>query len=110
MGSLLQDEVSLYLTTKLLEDYYVHYVYILKNRNSIDDFYLGCTSNLEKRLKKHNAGLVESTRGKQWEIVYYEAYLNQNYAFVREMTLKRNRRIKNFLLERIKESLSEDFL
>ena len=72
----------------------MHYVYILKNKNSIDDFYLGCSSNLQKRLEKHNNGLTISTREKQWKIVYYEAYLNKNYAFKREKTLKKNRNEK----------------
>ena len=36
------------------------YVYIL--RCSDGDLYTGCTSNIDERLKRHNAGYVPSTK------------------------------------------------
>ena len=82
----------------------MYYVYVI--RNEVDEFYLGFSTNLEKRLVAHNAGGNQSTKGHQWEMVYYEAYVSEKYARDREQTLKKNRRMKTFLLERVKESLS----
>ena len=40
----------------------VYTVYIIKCSN--DTFYVGCTSNLESRLKRHSKGRVISTRNR----------------------------------------------
>ena len=82
----------------------MYYVYVVKNEK--DEFYIGYSTNLEKRLAAHNAGGNQSTKNHQWELVYYEAYLNERYAHNREQALKRNRRMNKFLMDRIKESLS----
>ena len=81
----------------------MHFVYVLKNQS--DNYYLGNTNNIERRLQEHNNGEEKSTRGSKWELVYYEAYLNKKYAVGREKKLKKNRRMKQLLLTRIKESL-----
>ena len=82
----------------------MYYVYVI--RNEIDEFYIGYTADLKKRLAEHNAGGTQSTKNHQWELVYYEAYVNERYAHNRERTLKRNRRMNKFLMDRVKESLS----
>ncbi len=82
----------------------MYYVYVIQNEAK--KFYLGYTENLEKRLTDHNEGGTESTKNHKWELVYYEAYSNKRYAYEREQTLKKNRRMKTLLLKRIKESLS----
>jgi putative endonuclease len=41
----------------------MYYVYVLTSEQG--DFYIGCTGDLRKRLHKHNAGEVKSTRGKK---------------------------------------------
>ena len=82
----------------------MYYVYVIQNEKK--DFYVGYTANLNNRLADHNAGRNQSTKNDKWELVYYEAYVNESYARNREQILKKNRRMKTFLLERIKESLS----
>ena len=82
----------------------MYYVYVIQN--NIDEYYIGFSKNLEKRLAKHNAGGNQSTKNHQWELVYYEAYINEGYARNRERALKKNRRMKTILMNRIKESLS----
>jgi putative endonuclease len=53
------------------------------------NFYLGHTTNLEKRLAEHNKGKVESTRRRRpFQIIYYEACLDQQDALKRERYLK----------------------
>ena len=62
------------------------YVYFIIN--DIGKFYIGSTNDLRMRLKKHNSGQVTSTRGQKWRLVYYEAYLEEHDARVREQKLK----------------------
>ena len=83
----------------------MYYVYVIRSQKD-KHFYVGFTSNLEKRLKIHNDGLVESTKPRRpFDMVYYEACLNKQDAIHRERYLKstygkrylRNR-ISNYLL------------
>ena len=68
-----------------------------------DNLYIGYTTNLIKRLKEHNHGLVFSTKSyKPWNIIHYEAYLDINDAKRREKYLKTNqgsRLLKRMLKE-----------
>lgn len=64
------------------------FVYILKSEAD-DKLYIGSTSDLRKRFKEHNAGLVRSTKArKPFKLVYYEAYAVEEEARHREHNLK----------------------
>lgn len=64
------------------------YVYYLYSR-SHQQFYVGVTSDLRKRLGEHNRGLNFSTKPYvPWELIYYEAHLDQDDALRRESYLK----------------------
>ena len=66
--------------------YYV--VYVLRSMKT-QKWYIGFTSNLQKRLKQHNYGSVTATkRGKPWELIYAELYLDKRDAMGRETFLK----------------------
>ena len=63
-------------------------VYILYSV-SIKQYYIGHTGNLEQRLKRHNAGLVRSTKpGVPWKFIYQEKYLTKQEAYKRELRIK----------------------
>lgn len=64
------------------------YVYVIRSIKS-GRLYAGCTSDLRKRLAEHDAGksTYTKTRG-PYELIYYEACLNDNDAFAREKYLK----------------------
>lgn len=65
-----------------------YYVYILQSLNN-DSLYIGYTVDLRKRFKEHNRGLNFSTKPyKPWQLIHYEAYLNENDAKRREKYLK----------------------
>lgn len=65
-----------------------HYVYLLRSGKTAW-IYIGCTNDLEKRLKEHNEGNVYSTRKMlPVELIYYEAYNSKNCAYQREKNLK----------------------
>jgi putative endonuclease len=78
----------------------MQYVYVLRNLKD-NDFYTGCTNDLNKRFKKHNNGEVESTKNrKPLKLIYYEVCINKKDAFSREKYLKSGmgkRYIKNRL-------------
>ena len=58
----------------------MQYVYILKCSNG--DYYKGCTSNLNERLKLHEHGKVPSTcETLPVELVFYGAFPNKARAF-----------------------------
>jgi len=82
------------------------YTYVLQNNDDESDFYIGCTSDLKERFRSHNLGKNRYTRGKQWKVVYYEAYLTLSAARKSEYHLKQDGRARRFLMERLKESLA----
>jgi putative endonuclease len=83
----------------------MYYVYIIKSRKN-GKTYLGCTSDLKKRIERHNKALVYSTKyGGPWEVRYYEAYHSKKNAFDREKQLKRHAKGMIELKKRLVESL-----
>jgi len=83
----------------------MYYVYQIVDEDT--KFYTGYTSDLRERIKRHNAGDNESTKGKIWKLVYYEAYLSEKDAKRREKQIKDSGQARRFLRERIKDSISE---
>ena len=79
------------------------FVYLL--RSEMDTFYIGFASDVDARLKAHNAGLNRSTRGRQWQLVYCEAYGSEKAARDRERVLKNDGRSRRALMERVKRHL-----
>lgn len=63
-------------------------MYILKSLIA-EKYYIGCTSDLEKRIKEHNSAKTKSTKPYlPWKIIYYENYLGKSEAYKREWHLK----------------------
>ena len=82
------------------------YVYIIKSKKD-GNLYLGSTNDLRKRVKKHNEGLVFSTKSrKPFELVYYEAYKSEKDARKREKSLKLRSNAFTQLKKRIQNSLA----
>lgn len=51
--------------------------------------YIGSTNNLKKRVEDHNKGKEFFTKKyKPWSLIYYEAYIEEKFARIREMRLK----------------------
>jgi len=62
--------------------------YILKSKSD-NNFYVGYTTNLKKRIYDHNIGIVKSTSARRpLEVVYYEVCYDQKDALHREKYLK----------------------
>ena len=63
-------------------------VYILHSEKN-KKYYIGHTNNICDRIKRHNNGLVKSTRcGFPWKIIYTENFDNKNDAYKREFKIK----------------------
>ena len=66
----------------------LYYVYILRSLAN-GSWYIGCTSDLQKRLSLHQERRIPSTKWKgPWALCYYEAYCQKAAAYRREHSLK----------------------
>ncbi len=82
-----------------------YYVYVIKDNNS-HKLYIGSTNNLRRRLDEHQKGKVFSTKGiLNLVLVYFEAYISEKDARIREMRLKQFGKAYQELKKRLKESL-----
>ena len=67
----------------------MYFVYILQSLSK-KRFYIGHSSNVERRLKEHNAGKVRSTKGYvPWQLIYEEEHKSKSQAFAGEMQIKK---------------------
>jgi putative endonuclease len=78
------------------------YVYILKKPRS-ELIYIGYSADLQKRIKAHTG-----REQPDWELVYYEAYLNEQDARDRERQMKDYGNARTYLKKRIKRCITED--
>ena len=75
---------------KIRQRFMFFYIYILQSIKD-KELYVGYTSDLKKRIEKHNRRLNFSTKpGVPWKLIHYEAYLNKMDAQRREKYLKTN--------------------
>ena len=63
--------------------FYVYFLVLVGGR-----VYTGSSSDLRKRFKEHQLGKVKSTKGRNPELIGYEAYLKKSDALRRERFLK----------------------
>jgi putative endonuclease len=51
------------------------YVYILQSINFSEQYYIGCTNNLKRRISEHNSGnSIHTNKFKPWKIKNYFAF------------------------------------
>jgi putative endonuclease len=64
-------------------------IYILRSLKT-GKYYIGQTSNFEKRLEKHNKGEVKSTKNSRpWETIHLEEFQTRSDACKRELEIKK---------------------
>ena len=69
----------------------MYYVYILQSEQDAS-FYIGYTSDIERRLEEHNEGKSRYTSKKTpWQLVYFEKFEEKSDAIKREIFLKRQK-------------------
>ncbi|MCA9356154.1 GIY-YIG nuclease family protein [Candidatus Nomurabacteria bacterium] len=81
-----------------------YFVYILISDKD-HKLYVGCTTDLEKRLKRHNSGQVSATKRRiPFSLLYSEKYDNKSEAFNRE------RFLKSLWSARFKRKLKDEYI
>ncbi|HBU27847.1 TPA: hypothetical protein DEB00_01895 [Candidatus Uhrbacteria bacterium] len=82
------------------------YFYVLQSEKEPDYFYKGSTGDLRNRLALHNGGDVKSTQPRRpWRLVYYEAFVSEKAARIREKSVKQSGAVSVPLMKRIMRSL-----
>ena len=70
---------------------FMYYVYILRSLKN-GKYYIGYTSDLNKRIREHNEGKTKGNRFlKPFELIYKEEYQNATSARKREYYIKRQK-------------------
>jgi predicted GIY-YIG superfamily endonuclease len=80
----------------------MYYFYVLQDE--LGQVYFGSTNDLKRRLGERQNGKSFATKGKNWELVYYEAYFSEGDDREREHNVKHNGGTKKDLLKRITRS------
>ena len=79
------------------------YVYIIASNKPSLKTYVGWTSNIIERLKKHNSNKgAKATKGRKWSLVHKETFLNKIDAMKREYIIKNNKTFRDKIRRRIK--------
>ena len=74
------------------------YVYMLKCTGEKPVTYVGYTNDLKKRLNLHNSSKgAKFTKGKKWEIIYIQKYLNKSDALKDEYKLKKDYKLRKYI-------------
>ena len=75
------------------------FVYVLGSRSKKDcRTYVGWTTDLERRLRQHNAGVgAKSSRGRKWMLLYFERCKSRRAAMSREWHVKHDRKFRTTL-------------
>ena len=80
-----------------------YFVYILQSEKD-GSYYIGHTSNVEERLKRHNEGRSLYTRGKQpWKLVYHEILNSKSEAAKREREIK-DKKDREYIVQLVRTS------
>ena len=67
----------------------MHYVYLIESFSAPHEPYVGITSDLEQRLREHNAGKASHTsKFKPWKLTAYVAFTNRAKAEAFERYIK----------------------
>ena len=74
--------------------------YILHSASK-DRFYVGHTSDMEDRLKRHNSRRSKSTKyGMPWKVVYTKDFKTKSRAYQNEMFIK-SKKSRDFIIQLI---------
>lgn len=83
----------------------MYFVYLLKSEKT-GGFYIGCTSDLKKRILEHNKNQSYHTKKySPWKLIYFEGYISKDDAFDREKSLKLHAQGLRRLKERLRNCL-----
>jgi len=82
------------------------YYFILQSRQSPSYFYRGTTDDLHAEVMQHSRGEVAATAARApFKLVYYEAYITERAAKLREMSVRSSHHVLKPLMRRVEESM-----
>lgn len=81
------------------------YVYVIADQYG--ELYFGSTKDLKQRISEHQSGQSKSTKGRDWKLIYYEAFCNEQDAREREQQIKHHGQAKRWLKRRLRNSLKQ---
>jgi len=85
----------------------MYYFYILYSK-SLDRYYLGHTSDLKERLRRHITNHKGYTgKANDWQVVYKEHYTSKNQAYKRERQVKARK--SKASIQKLISSRNDDF-
>ena len=80
------------------------FVYILYSQKD-SNLYVGCSRNLNERVKKHKLGMVSSTKNRRpLTLIHWEKFKDKKEAF------KRERFLKSLWAGRFKKKIKQKYL
>ena len=72
----------------MIQSYAMYFVYILQSAKD-HKMYIGYTTDLKQRMKKHNSGGVQSTQHRRpLKLIFFEGYISKADALRREEYFK----------------------
>ena len=78
------------------------YVYIIGSIQPRRRTYVGWTTDINKRIKAHNASKgAKFTRGSQWKLLYKEKFETKSEAMKREIQLKKDTNFRSHLRQNV---------
>lgn len=67
----------------------MYFVYSIQSENNPERYYVGLTSDIERRLEEHNAGKsIHTNKFRPWKLVTYTAFVDKSRAEKFESYLK----------------------
>lgn len=80
----------------------IYYVYLIKTLDGyLNKSYVGYTTNINKRLLKHNSNKgAKSTKGYMWHLIYKKKFYSKSKALSYEYALKKNRTKRKVLIDK----------
>ena len=65
--------------------------------------YVGYSNNVKRRISLHNRGKgAKFTKGRKWKLIYCERFNLKKEAILREIYLKKNRKLRKQIIEKYK--------
>lgn len=76
------------------------FVYVIgSNKNGRYKTYVGWTYDITHRIQAHNSGKgAKSTKGRYWQLIYFETLADKQKAMSREWYIKRDKKMRSHLL------------
>ena len=74
---------------KIIEGYLMYFVYTLQSDLNTERYYVGLTTNIDKRLLEHNSGKsIHTNKFRPWQLIRYIAFQSKDRAEKFELYLK----------------------